>query len=167
VTAFGSVLALAFSYVSYLIYMADERLAGYVSSVMRLGGVEGSEVLALAFGYAFAVILQSIVLVGLLVVDFRVPLLSSWRSLGRAVPAALVGGLFAYVALNFTVEGVEQERLIGILIQGFLAGAAGIFGSAMTYTWSRSPELQEIYSSFQKKILKTDVVAPQEEVLGN
>ncbi len=167
VTAGGSVLALVFAYSSYIIYQSNHELATAVSHFMRLGGVEGSEVLALAFGYALAVILQSIVLMGLLVIAFNVPLLSSWQSLGRSVFAAMVGGLFAYVALNFTVEGVEQARLLGILIQGFLSGAAGIFGAAMTYAWLQSPELKEIFASFQKKIFKTDVVAPQEDVLTN
>lgn len=167
VTAFGSMIALLCAYGSYLIYMADPRLAGFVSDIMRISDVAGSEVLALAFGYAFAVILQSVVLVWLLATDFKVSLLSSWYSFLRSIAAAGVAGFFAYVALNFTVEGVEQERLLGILIQGFLAGAAGIFGAAMTYTWLKSPELHEIFSSFQKKILKTDVVAPQEDMLGN
>ncbi len=84
-----------------------------------------------------------------------------------AFGAACVGGLFAYVALNFIVEGIDQERLMGIFIQGLLSGVAGIFGAAMTYSWFQSPELGEVMASFQKKLLKTDVVAPQEDVLPN
>lgn len=167
VTAIGSVLALIFAYGSYSVYLADSDVAITIVHFMRLGGVAGSEVLALAFGYAAAVVLQSIVLIILLGATFKVPFVSSWQSLRRAVLAAAVGGVFAYVTLNFTVEGVEQGRLLGILIQGFLSGVAGIFGAAMTYTWLDSPELKETFSSFQKKLFKTDVVAPQDDILTN
>jgi len=40
---------------------------------------------------------------------------------------ATVGGLFAYVTLNFIVEGVDQARSVGIVIQGFLAKCAVVW----------------------------------------
>lgn len=167
VTFVGSVLALIFAYSFYIIYAGHDGIATNVSYFMRLEGVAGSEVLSLAFGYALAVLLQSVMLIGLLAFTFRVSLLSVGRSFIHAFGAAVVGGLFAYVALNFIVEGIDQERLMGIFIQGLLSGVAGIFGAAMTYSWFNNPELQEVMGSFQKKLLKTDVVAPQEDVLPN
>lgn len=167
VTLVGSILALIFAYCFYVIYAGNDSIATSVSYFMRLEGVLGSEVLSLAFGYALAVLLQSVMLIGLLAYIFRVTLLSVGRSFVHAFGAAVVGGLFAYVALNFIVEGIDQERLMGIFIQGFLSGIAGIFGAAMTYSWFNNPELREVMASFQKKLLKTDVVAPQEDVLPN
>lgn len=167
VTLVGSFLALIFAYCFYVIYAGNDSIATSVSYFMRLEGVLGSEVLSLAFGYALAVLLQSVMLIGLLAYIFRVTLLSVGRSFVHAFGAAVVGGLFAYVALNFIVEGIDQERLMGIFIQGFLSGIAGIFGAAMTYSWFNNPELREVMASFQKKLLKTDVVAPQEDVLPN
>lgn len=167
VTFVGSILALIFAYCFYIIYAGHDGIATTVSYFMRLEGVVGSEVLSLALGYALAVLLQSVMLIGLLAFTFRVSLVSVGRSFTHAFVAAVVGGLFAYVALNFIVEGIDQERLMGIFIQGLLSGVAGIFGAAMTYSWFNNPELQEVMASFQKKLLKTDVVAPQEDVLPN
>lgn len=165
VTLGGSALALASAYGFHSLYVANVDLHQAIASFMRLEGVAGSEVLALAFGYAVAVTIQSAVLLGLLGAILRVPL--SWirRSLAEALAAAAIGGLFAYIALNFVVEGVDQARFLGILIQGFLAGSAGIFGAAMVYTWLGSRELYEVYRSFHRKLFKTDIVAPQEELL--
>ena len=39
----------------------------------------------------------------------------------------------------------------------------GIIGVALTYWVVGAPELREIYRSFQTKILKTDIIAPQDE----
>jgi putative peptidoglycan lipid II flippase len=165
VTLAGSVLAIVSAYLFMQFYLADPNTQTIVSVFMRLEGVVGSEILALAFGYTIAMIAQAVVLLMALSRTFSVPLYWMWRSMTQAFCAATIGGLFAYVTLHFIVEGIDQERFMGILIQGLLAGCVGIFGAAATYSWFKSPELAEVYQSFQKKILKTDVVAPQEDVL--
>lgn len=165
VTLSGSLLAIAASYGFLELFASDSPISEAILDFMRLEGVAGSEVLAIAAGYATAVILQSLVMLFILARTFSVRFRWMWRSLAHAVCAAAVGGFFAYIALNFVVEGVEQARFIGVLIQGFIGGCAGVFGAAITYAWFSSPELKETYQSFQKKLLKTDVVAPQEEVI--
>jgi len=165
ITFFGSLLAIASSYGFLTFYLSEPEIHTVVSTFMRLEGVIGSEVLAIAFGYTVAVIIQSFALLLVLSLSFAIPLYWMGRSLIYAFCAATVGGLFAYITLNFIVEGVDQARLLGIMIQGVLAGCAGIFGTVITYAWFKSPELKEVYASFQKKLLKTDVVAPQEEII--
>lgn len=132
---------------------------------MRLEGVAGSEVLAIAFGYSVAIILQSLVLTIIMGRVFSIRLFPILRPLIYSFCAAAVGGLTAYVALNFVVQGIDQERLLGIFIQGAVAGISGVVGVVITYAYFKSPELKEMYKSFHKKLLKTDVLAPQEEVL--
>ncbi len=165
VTLAGSLLAIAAAYGFLELFTSDSRVSETILDIMRLRGVAGTEVLAIAVGYALAVIIQSLVLLFIMARTFAVRLRWMWRSLTHAFCAAAMGGFFAYIALNFVVEGVEQARFVGILIQGLLGGVAGIFGAAITYAWFESPELKETYQSFQKKLLKTDVVAPQEEVI--
>lgn len=165
ITLFGSILAVASAYGFYSLYMAHNEIHATITSFMRLEALPGSEVLALAFGYALATIVQSLVLVVCLGQVLNVPLVWTGRSLVHAFSAAAVGGLSAYATLNFVVEGIDQEKFIGIFIQGLLAGVIGIVGTLVTYAYFRSPELHEIYASFQKKLLRTDVVASQEEII--
>lgn len=165
ITVVGSILSIVSAYGFLQVYLAETGVPTLVAAFMRLEGVAGSEVLAIAFGYAFAVIMQSVILLAALVRTFSLDISWMRRSVCSAFCAAAVGGLFAYVILNFIVEGVDQGRFLGILIQGLLAGCAGIFGTVVTYLWFKSPELHEIYTAFQQRLLKTDVVAPQEEVL--
>lgn len=165
VTLVGSSLAIIVAYVFTIGYTAHSEIHSVVSSFMRLEGVGGSEVLAIALGYTLAMIGQSIVLTLLMGKLLNVPLGWMWRSLIYAFCAATVGGLFAYTALNFVVVGIDQSRSIGVFIQGLVAGLFGITGIILTYAYFKSPELHEIYKSFHRKILKTDVVAVQEEIL--
>ncbi len=163
-TLIGSVMAIGSAYGFLKLYEAHDQARIIIASFMRIDGVLGSEVLAIAFGYSLATILQTVVLTVVMGRVFKIPLGVTWRPLVHALCAAAVGGLFAYVTLNFIVEGVDQERFLGVLIQGLLAGVAGIVGTVVTYAFFKSRELHEIYTSFHRKLLKTDIVAPQEEV---
>ncbi|MCB9811310.1 hypothetical protein H6783_00130 [Candidatus Nomurabacteria bacterium] len=165
ITFVGSLLALGSALTFYTLYVAHPTTQYVVSAFMRLSDVAGSEVLAVAFGYALATVVQSAVLVLALCRTYQNRFSSLWRQLIRAFAAASLGGISAYAALNFLVEGLNTETFIGIFLQGFLAGVIGIVGVVLAYAGLRSPELHEIYTSFQRRLLKTDVLAPQEEVL--
>ncbi|OGG85837.1 hypothetical protein A2392_00235 [Candidatus Kaiserbacteria bacterium RIFOXYB1_FULL_46_14] len=163
-TVIGSVLAIAFAYGFLLLYGAHEEARTAIASFMRLDGVFGSEVLAIAFGYSLATILQTIVLTWLMGKVFSISLSALIRPLVVAFYAAVVGGLAAYITLNFIVVGIDQERFLGVFIQGVLAGIAGLVGTVITYAYFESRELHEIYTSLHRKFVKTEIVAPQEEV---
>ncbi len=165
ITLLGSLLAIASSYGFLLLYSAHEKAHAVISTFMRLEGVAGSEVLAIAFGYSLAVIIQALILTIIMGRVFSIRLLPILRPLVYSFCAATVGGLMAYVTLHTVVEGIDQGRVVGIFIQGGIAGIAGVFGVVITYAYFKSPELKEIYKSFHKKILKTDILAPQEEVI--
>lgn len=165
VTLAGSAIAIFSAYGFYTIYRAHDEIHTFVSAFMRLDNVAGSEVLSIAFGYALAIILQAIMITIAMGWVFQVPLGWIWRSLTYAFCAATVGGLSAYAALNFLVAGIAQDTFIGIFIQGLLAGVMGIVGVVATYAVFRSPELHEIYISFHKKIFKTNIIAPQKEII--
>ena len=165
VTLFGSALAIMSAYGFYVLYEAHTNAHAFISAFMRLENVIGSEVLSIAFGYALAVSLQAIVLLALLAYTFKIDMRWIGSSLAHAFTAAVVGGMFAYGALNFVVSGIDQETFIGIFIQGLLGGVAGLCGVVVTYALFKSPELLEVYNSFQRKILKTNVIAPEKDVI--
>jgi putative peptidoglycan lipid II flippase len=165
ITLFGSVLAIVSAFGFYMMYKVHPEIHFIVAAYMRLEGVTGSEVLALAFGYSLAVIVQSVILFAVFswIVSFKMNGLL--RSLIVSLMAAIVGGISAYIALNFFVVGINPETFVGIFIQGFLAGVVGCVGILLTYAGFNSPELNEVYASFHKKLFKTDVVAPQADIL--
>jgi len=165
VTLFCSALTILFAYVSIAFYDYNESFRVLVTNTLRLDNVIGSEILAIAFGYSLAMLVQAIFIIVLLSSKLKISLRPLIQPLWHAALAALVGGLAAYVTLNFVVEGVDQNKFIGVFIQGLLAGLAGLMGVIMTYVYFRSVEFHEIYTSFHRKLLKVKVIAPQEEVL--
>lgn len=165
ITLAGSLFAVFSAYGFYAVYQAHSEIHAFVSAFMRLENVVGSEVLSIAFGYSLAILTQALFLLLSLRAYFQVSLSWMWRSLLQAFCAAIVGGVSAYGTLNFIVGGIDQETFIGIFIQGAIAGVVGVAGVTLTYAYFRSRELHEVFTSFQRRLLKTDVVAPQEEII--
>jgi putative peptidoglycan lipid II flippase len=165
VSLVGSSLALILAAVFYMLHITHPGWQVTVAAFMRLSDVAGTEVLAIAFGYALAVVVQSFLLLGIVARLYRLNLRQLGRHVLVAITAAAAGGVAAYGALNFLVFGINPETFIGIFLQGFLAGIVGIVGVVLTYLALRSPELIEVYQSFQRRLLRTDVVAPEDAVL--
>ena len=165
VTLVGSVSAVLFTLTLYKSYGVSLVAQSTVEGVMRIGGVPGSEVLTLAFGYSVAIILQTLTLVVMAGYAFGLP--ARWLPVHmlRSVLAAVVGGFCAYVALNFFIFGINEETFIGIFLQGLMGGIAGIVGIVSTYVITRSPELREIGRSLRARRKKTEVIVPQDELI--
>ena len=145
------------------LYLHSPEIQQYFDSLLRLEQVLGSEVLMLALAFVCGQFLQLGVLLAVSVQTFSI----SYRPLGwlviESLLAAAAGGITAYITLAFLVDGINQETFIGIMIQGVVAGLMGLIAVVLTYLATGAPELREVYRSFQVKLLKTEVLAPQEE----
>jgi putative peptidoglycan lipid II flippase len=146
-------------------FAASAPVATFFTSLFRLDGVAGVEVLMLPLGFTIGVTIEMLLMLIMIRKTFTLSLRSVGYHFLQSCIAAAVGGLVAYATLLFVVEGVNQERFIGILLQGACAGILGIGGIVVTYRLLRSPELHEIYLAFRSRIFKTDVVAPQTDIL--
>lgn len=164
-TLFGSALAVGLALLFFIIFRHDQTFVEHLAGFFRIGDVFGSEILLIALSYSIASFVQMLTLGVFAARIFSLPVGWLLPNLSRAVCAALCGAVCAYATLNIFVEGINETSFLGILIQGMLGGIVGICGVLLAYYLLRSPELHEIYTSFHKRIFKTDVVAPQEDVL--
>ena len=161
VAVFSGMCSIALAFLFRDIYFANPEISQTIQSFLRLSEVSGSEVLILALAFISGQFIQ-LILLGLV---SRSIFNISYRPLVRlgfeSVTASLAGVGAAYVTLAYVVEGVNQNTFVGISLQGATAGMVGAVAVVLVYTACRSPELQEIYRSYQSKILKTDVIKPQ------
>jgi putative peptidoglycan lipid II flippase len=161
IAVFSGVCSVTLAFVFRDIYFANPELSQTIQSLFRLSQVEGSEVLLLALAFIAGQFIQ-LILLGLISCSvFTISYRPLVRLAFESITASLAGVGAAYVTLAYVVEGVNQNTFVGISLQGATAGMAGFLAIVLIYTVCRSPELQEIYRSFQSKILKTDVIKPQ------
>lgn len=155
--------ALAFYLTNW--FAQNQGVSNWFFDLLRIGGVEGTEVLILPIAFSLATILQLVLLMWQLRKKFGISYQSVRKQFFESVVAAVAGALTAYITLAFVVEGVNQNTFIGIFIQGAIGGLMGVVAVILTYYYLGSSVLTEIYQSFRAKVFKTDVVAPQEEVI--
>jgi putative peptidoglycan lipid II flippase len=165
VTGIGTVIGGAGAYVLTELFLQSHEFAVLMTSLLRLTDVAGVEILMIPLGFLIGIAIEALLMLVLFSRRFNMPVQQIGVSFGRALVAGVFGSIVAYLALAFVVEGVNQEKFIGIFIQGITGGLFGVCGVVATYFVLRSPELHEISRSFKARIWKTDVVAPQPDIL--
>jgi putative peptidoglycan lipid II flippase len=162
---FGAIVSLVTAVAGLYFYHNLASIKVVSESLLRLSGVEGSEVLVLALAFVVGTLAELIILLVLVVKNFNMSLRVLRAQLTESFLASLVGGMVAYLTLIFVVDGINQETFVGIMLQGGVAGLVGLIAIIITYYLLGSKELQEIYRSYHAKIFKTDVIAPQQDTL--
>ncbi|MFN3693007.1 MAG: murein biosynthesis integral membrane protein MurJ [Candidatus Paceibacteria bacterium] len=165
VTALGTLLGTGSAFLLSQLFTKAPAFAALVVELLRLEGVVGVAVLMIPLGFLVGVLFELFCMLWFFAWRFSLPLRELLVSFVRALLAGIMGSLVAYLALAFVVEGVNQEKFLGIFIQGVAGGLFGVAGVIATYYILRSPELTEIAKSFKTRIWKTDVVAPQPDIL--
>ncbi len=154
-------VGLAFALRSW--YGKSPEVQNFLVELLRLREVAGSEILVLPIAFVIGQFVQLVVLFTVSAKVFNI----SYRPLVRlsfeAVLAALAGGVSAYITLVFVVDGINQDTFIGIFLQGLVAGIVGMVAATLVYVAFGAKEVFEIARSFQSKILKTDIIAPQDD----
>ena len=143
------------------LYIQHVELQVFINDLLRLRDVLGAEVLVLALAFVCGQFVQLGILLLLSKRAFNISYRPLWRLLLQSLLAAIAGAVAAYVTLFFVERGVNQETFIGILMQGIAAGVMGVFAIVLAYAACDATELKEIYKSFQARLFKTDIIAPQ------
>ncbi|MFM2423686.1 MAG: hypothetical protein RLZZ70_71 [Candidatus Parcubacteria bacterium] len=164
-TALGVTVGTGMSFVLYQLYQVNGQFAEAVTAFLRLDNVAGVEVLMLPLGYACGVLLELVIMLVVFRFTYNFPLRDLWRPCWQGIAAATAGGVAAYLTLAFIVEGVNQDTFIGIFIQGAAGGVFGVAAILVVYTLLDSQELHELTRSFRARLFKTDVVAPQPDII--
>jgi len=163
VSLFGAMLAIGASIFTVHYYSTHEKLQWWLVETLRLSQVTGSEVIAIAFGFVFATIIQAMIFLACAAWVYKLQSSILTLHIFRAIFAATVGGFSAYVALNFFVVGINTDSTIGIFLQGFLSGSIGLIGVVLAYYAVRSQELQEVYEACRKRLGRTNIIGSTED----
>lgn len=166
VTAFSSACALLGAFCFHALIALNAGFAEALTTLMRLEGVAGIEVLALPLSYSAALILHSMIILALGRRKLGIPLGALALSFVQSSVSALFAGYIAYTVLNYFVTFFEADTLLTIFAQGAFAAIMGAVSFAVMQFFFRNKELSEVAAMFKKRFVrKAEVVAPQNEDL--
>jgi hypothetical protein len=145
--------------------LSNPAFAAHVESLMRVENLPGSRVLGLAFSYAFATILGTIVLMFHFEHRFGGYFREIRRSILESVVAAIAAGLGAYIFLELASSFTVSSTVLSVLIQGGAAGICGLLLAALAYRLIGSREYQETYVSLHTRFWRKPALAATEVTL--
>lgn len=165
VTFVGTLFSGVCAYGLYAWFQHSPTAQVFFTTLFRLENVIGSEVLMLPLGYTIGVIVEVCLMLYFAGATFGMSLRNLVQPLIVSITASVVGGLFAYATLLFIVEGVNQNTVVGILVQGAVAGVFGLGGVILAYRLLGSPEMHEIYVALKGRLRKREIIPPQPDLL--
>lgn len=140
-------------------------LSSFFEIALRVGGVNGADMLALPLAYSLGMIINGILLFILFQKEFG----DIWNSIRKTffevLGASLLMGVMAYFSLNFLDNIFDINTYAGIFSQGFLAaliGGSAWFGALKAL---KNKELKEITNALLARFWKTSVIASEPETL--
>ena len=142
-----------------------EEIRSTFEYVFRVKGVLGTEVLMIAVAYSVSVIGQSLFLSAAIVRYYHVTLQWVKERLLKSVVASVIGGVTAYVTLNFVVFGINEERFLGIVLQGGVAGLLGVIAIIWAYYVLKMPEFFEVKETLHRRVFKVSTPVTTDEPL--
>lgn len=130
----------------------NDAVLNMVQSFLRVEGLQGSSVIALAFAYVVAQILGTVALFIHFEYRFGGFFAQVWRSILESLCAGLFGAFGAYAALIIAGFYITTTTSISIFLLGLIGGVSGILVTMVVYHMIGSREYAETFAAVQAKL---------------
>ncbi len=159
----GILILCTYGLVKLFYFSPDFRY--FISSLLRVEDLPGTAVLMLPLGYSIGTILNGIIHWIGFEKDFGGFSKEVKRTLFQSISASVILGYVSYLGLNLFAPFFHTDSLIGIFLQGFMAGVLGIMAGVLVLFLLKSRELAEAVSAIHSKFWKTKIIATDSEIV--
>ncbi len=162
----SSILVIILGYVSIHVFQSYSGFQTNIESLLRVQGVHGTIMLALPFAYALGSLVNVVLLWGIFKKDFMKNYNSGInRTIFEVSIASIALGSVAYLMLGILDNVFSLSTFIGVFLQGFVAGIAGIIVFCIVLILLKNKEFISITKAVTHKFWKEKVIAPEQAEL--
>ncbi len=140
-------------------FFEDPWLVVVSQEILRVVGVPGSTVLALAVSYSFVAVVSTIILLVHFERRFGGFLRSVIRSWRESALAAIAGGAVTYIVLTVIGPITLVSTTLSVFTRGFIGGVAGIAACAFVYWLLGNSEFKENASAIHNRLWRKPLVS--------
>jgi len=167
VNLFSTGLTIVLAFVLVNLFNSSEMFAYFIESLLRISDIPGTEVVMLAFAFALGASFNSLCLVYIFRSKFHFECKALLEGFFRSSATAVSVGVVAYIMLSIVVHVFDTQTLMGIFLQGFISGMAGLGVGYFLLKALGSVELEEIETALSRKFKKVaGVIAPEQDVIS-
>ncbi|HRY62223.1 MAG TPA: lipid II flippase MurJ [Candidatus Paceibacterota bacterium] len=161
----SSILIIVLAYFFVDVFNSNNLIRSTLEFVLRVGDVEGTEILMLPLAFSLGTMFNLISLFIMFILDFDTFSKKFMTTILQVGGSSLVMGFVSYWLLGQISLLFEIDTLWEIFLQGFVAGILGICVHLIILKLIKSSEFLEIERSLRKKFWKTETVIPNPEVI--
>lgn len=163
INIFSSIMVVIFAQILIYIFRHCPYILSQLETILRVGGVPGTIMLALPLAYAMGSLLNFFLIWVMFKKDFlhtkKINLSQTFMESGIG---AVVMGVVAYLSLGFfdNIFNINTGR--GIFLQGFLSGIIGITSGVLVLFIFKNKELLDIIKAFSHKFSSSRIIVPEQ-----
>jgi len=137
----------------------------FITAMLKVEDIPGTAVLMLPLGFSIGTIINALVHWYSFEKEFKNFSKEVLPTLFQAFGVSVIMGAAAYVGLNIFASFYNPISLIGIFLQGLLAGLFAILVGVVVFHALGSRELGEVWFSIKSRFWKTKVIATDPEIV--
>jgi len=155
-----SAVATVLSAVVFVQLLENPSVSRFIQELMRLEGVPGVAILAIAFAHALVSIIMALVLATSFERRFGGLMTRVRSALIDGTLASAVGALTAYSVLSAVGPLTLSSTLLSVFVRGFLGGIAGLIAIGLVYSLLRNKEFSETVLTVRSRLWREVASAP-------
>lgn len=145
------------------LFKTSDGFREFISEIFRVGDLSHTEVLALPMAFSLGSLLNLFLLSALFKRDFKEDYISLRRTLAESLGAALLAGFVAYQGLRIFDNVYDLTTVVGVFLQGLLAGILGIIAAIFFLFFIKNKELVEVRGVATSRLWAKPPVLPSPE----
>lgn len=163
----STITTIVIAFILIALFSGSDIFAHTIEHLLRVSDIPGTEVLMLSFAFALGAILNCLLLIYVFRKKFAFRVRVLLGGLYRSFVVSTFIGFVAYLMLLLLAPIFDTQTLVGIFLQGFLAGVVSLIAGYLLLKVFKSPELEEIESALSRKFKKlVGVTAPEQDVIS-
>lgn len=159
----GEIITVVAAFALLALYEHVPGFQAFFESILRLNGVAETRLTMVALAFTIGNVANMILLGWIFCKNFAQYL--EKKSVTRliittrdACAASMVMGVTGYFTLNVLASGINQDRFLGILIQGLVAGVVSLIAGGVALKALRNTDLEDFLKSITGRFWKAKVI---------
>lgn len=162
INVFSSVIIIVLAY----FFTKGSDTFYFAESLLKVSGIAGAGVILLPLAYSIGTVLNAVLQWVMFEKEFAKGMTKNIsQAFWHSASASFAMGIVAYEGLNIFALVFDQNKFLGIFLQGFFAGILGIIAGIIVLILLKNPEFKTASVAMRQKFWKARPVSPgQEEI---